>query len=149
LTTIWPQATHISEDDSAPSVHQSNIVMSPYVLPNEIHNEHAHYSRLAIDFLLNNTLPLSFADPELEALLFPNLFPDGHGHYSDLYNQLSTNNDNVLTYGKYIKARLMGYDPRFRLHPVWTGPYHLIDNHFTDNHFTDKCSPTLFRNYPF
>ena len=39
---------------------------------------------------------------------------------ADLYNQSSTHNDNVLTYGKYIKARLMGYDSRFRLHPVWT-----------------------------
>ena len=121
--TIWPQATHVSENDSAPCVHQSDIVMPPYVLPNEIHNEHAHYSRLAIGFLLNSDeqrLPLSFTDPELEALLFPDLFPDGRGHYGDLYNQSSTHNDNVLTYGKYIKARLMGYDSRFRLHPVWT-----------------------------
>ena len=24
-----------------------------------------------------------------------------------------------MTYGKYIKSQLMGYDSRFRLHPVW------------------------------
>lgn len=45
--------------------------------PYEIHNEDAHYSRLAIGFLLNNDeqqLLLSFTDPELEPLLFPDLF---------------------------------------------------------------------------
>ena len=26
-------------------------------------------------------LPLSFSNPELEPLLFPDIFPDGHGHY--------------------------------------------------------------------
>jgi hypothetical protein len=96
--------------------------MPPYVLPDEIHNEDAHYSRLAIGFLLNNDeqrLPLSFTDPELELLLFPDLFPDGHGHYGDLHNQSLANNNNALTYGKYVKARLIGYDAHFRLHPVW------------------------------
>jgi hypothetical protein len=97
--------------------------MPPYVLPEEIHSEDAHYSRLAIGFLLDKDerqIPLNFADSELEALLFPDLFPDGHGHYGELRNESSQSSSNtVLTYGKYIKARLMGYDPRFRLHPVW------------------------------
>ena len=40
--------------------------------------------RLAIGFLLNKDerqIPLNFADSELEALLFPDLF---HDHYGDL-----------------------------------------------------------------
>jgi hypothetical protein len=114
LPAMWPQAMHIPEDDS-------EIVMPPYVLPDEIHNEDTHYSRLATGFLLNNDeqqLPLSFADAELEPLLFPDLFPDDRGHYGDLHNQPLANN-NALTYGKYIKARPIGYDARFRLHPVW------------------------------
>ena len=52
-------------NESAPCVHQSDIVMLPYVLLNEIHNEHAHYSRLIIGFLLNNgeqRLPLMWYD---------------------------------------------------------------------------------------
>jgi len=89
--------------------------MPPYV-PNEIHNEHATLFSSSYKI----TITISFTGPELEALLFPDLFPDGRGHYGDLYNQSSTHNDNVLTYGKYIKARLMEYNSRFRLHPVWT-----------------------------
>jgi len=126
-TIIWPEATHIPEDDSAPPANTSDIVMPPYVLPDEIHDEDTHYSRLAIGFLLNKDeqrIPLSFTDFGLELLLFPDLFPDGHGHYGELCNQLqsphfSANNDKALTYGKYVKAQLMRYDPRFRLHPVW------------------------------
>jgi len=61
------------------------------MLPDEIHNKDAHYSRLAIGFLLNNDeqrLPLRFTDPELEPLLFPDLFPDGRGHYDDLHKYI-------------------------------------------------------------
>src|SRR5438128_1945245 len=124
---IWPQAMHIPEDDTAPPVNLSDIIMPPYVLPDDIHNEDAHYSRLAVGFLLDKNeqqIPLSFADSELEPLIFPDLFPDGHAYYGELCKRLqrsqSSNNTNtVLTYGKYVKAQLMGYDPHIRLHPVW------------------------------
>ena len=29
-------------------------------------------------------LPLSFSNPELELLSFPDIFPDGHGHYDEV-----------------------------------------------------------------
>jgi hypothetical protein len=29
------------------------------------------------------TLPLSFNNPDLEPLIFPDLFPDENGHFSD------------------------------------------------------------------
>ena len=118
----WPQATHVSEDNFAPPVHQSDIVMPPYVFPDEVHNEDTHYSRLAIGFLQGEDerqIPLRFSDPELEPIIFPDLFPDGRGHYGDLLNQSTENNNCSLTYGKYVKSRLMGFDSRFRLHPVW------------------------------
>ena len=64
-------------------------------------------------------LPLSFSNPELEPLLFPDIFPDGHGHY----NEVKIRNENgasiSITYGKYIKHRLLYVDSRFRLHPYW------------------------------
>src|SRR6185369_9954659 len=64
-------------------------------------------------------LPLSFSNPELEPLLFPDIFPDGHGHY----NEVKIRNENgasiSITYGKYIKHRLLFVDSRFRLHPYW------------------------------
>src|SRR5438105_4157845 len=105
----------------SPSGNFSDIVMPSYVFPDEIHNEDAHYSRLAIGFLQSSDerqIPLRFTDPELEAILFPDLFPDGHGYYGEISNHLSSLND-ALTYGKYIKMRLLGFDPRFRLHPTW------------------------------
>jgi len=119
--TIWPQATHISENEFVSPVHLSHIVVPSYVLPDEIHNEDAHYSRLAIGFLRDENerqIPLRFNDPELEAILFPDLFPGGRGFYGDLCNRSNFNNT-TMSYGKYIKSQLMGHDPRFRLHPVW------------------------------
>jgi len=118
--TVWPQATHISNEGPTPSVNFSDIVMPSYIFPDEVHNEDAHYSRLAIGFLQSSDehqIPLRFTDPELEAILFPDLFPDGHGYYGEISNRLSSLNNDALTYGKYIKMRLLGFDSRFKLHP--------------------------------
>jgi len=78
----------------------------PYVLPDEIH-EDAHYSRLAIRFFQDENerqIPLRFNDPELEAILFPDLFPDGR----EFYGNRSNPNNTTIAYDKYIKSRLMG-----------------------------------------
>ena len=110
---VWPQATQISDEGSAPSGNFSDIVMLSYVFPDEIHNEDAHYSRLAIGFLQSSDerqIPLRFTDPELEAILFPDLFPDGHGYYGEISNRSSSLKNNALTYDKYIKMRLLGFD---------------------------------------
>ena len=66
----------------------------------------------------NNTLlPLAINDPDLEALLFPDLFPNGKGHY---YDTLSDSNSiREETYSKYIKQRTLNVDSRFRLHHKW------------------------------
>ena len=121
--TVWPQATHVSDSNNEfiTPVNPSDIVVPSYVFPDEVHNEDAHYSRLAIGFFQGEDerqIPLCFNDPELEAILFPDLFPDGRGFYGDVCNRLNSNTK-TITYGKYIKSQLMGYDPRFRLHPVW------------------------------
>ena len=47
-------------------------------------------------------IPLRFTDPELEAILFPDLFPDGHGYYGEISNRSSSLKNDALTYGKYI-----------------------------------------------
>jgi len=47
------------------------------------------------------------------------LYPNGKGTYQDLVNQSLTLNEKVETYGKYIKERIGGKDPRFRLHHIW------------------------------
>jgi len=58
-------------------------------------------------------LPLSFSDPELEPLLFPDVFPDGHGHFYEIKKRAANNSStNSITYGKYIKQRLLCIDPR-------------------------------------
>ena len=47
----------------------------------------------------NNTLlPLAIDDPDLEALLFPDLFPNGRGHYRDT-ESTPNNYNNIETYG--------------------------------------------------
>jgi len=66
----------------------------------------------------NNTLlPLAINDPDLKALLFPDLFPNEKGHY---YNTLfDSNSIREETYSKYIKQRTLNVDSRFKLHHKW------------------------------
>jgi len=40
----------------------------------------------------NTSLPLSFHDPELEPLLFPDIFPDGRDHYHNLISSITAEN---------------------------------------------------------
>lgn len=124
LTTLcWPIAQHDSNDQNAPPVIQGDIVVPNHDFPDEIHGENAHYMRLASGFLRtnnNNRLPISFGDSHLEALLFPDLFPNGKGHFKDCYDHRTGRRaDTQETYGKYIKHRLQSLDYRFRVHPLW------------------------------
>jgi hypothetical protein len=118
---VWPFAEHAAEN--SPPVNYGDVIVPNYDFPEEVHNEDAHYSRLMVGFLQmqnHNNVPISFAHPDLETLLFPDLFPDGHGHFKD--NGLTPAGHNSIThetYGKYIKNRLQGIDSRFRLHPTW------------------------------
>jgi len=41
-------------------------------------------------------------------MLFPDLFPNGHGYYGE--GCLTTANNQAETYGKYIKNRMLCYD---------------------------------------
>jgi len=97
----------------------ADIIVPSYDFPDKIHNEDSYYSRLAIGFFhgeIERQIPLNFNNPELEAILFPDLFPD-RGFYGDICNR-SNSSAKHMKYGKYIKSQLMGYDSRFRLHPV-------------------------------
>ena len=91
--------------------------------PDEIHNEDFHYTRLIAGFIQESeTLwnPIFTYDLNLEPLLFPDLFTDGKGHFHDVSNCSNPNDETrAETYGKYIKLRLMNYDPRWRLHHHW------------------------------
>jgi hypothetical protein len=123
IEPVWPVAQHIPEDQSAPRVNQIEIVVPNYDFPDDVHNEDAHYSRLMVGFLQtrdHKRIPVSFGDRDLEPLLFPDLFPDGHGHFRD-HEMTSSGRSKITdeTYGKYIKHRLQGIDSRFRLHPTW------------------------------
>ena len=80
----FPTATHISDDDDAPPFRFGDIVVPHLNFPNEVYDEDAHYTRLMAGFHHNdetNSLPILINHPDLEALLFPDLFPDGHGHF--------------------------------------------------------------------
>jgi hypothetical protein len=119
----FPTATHIPDDDNAPSFRFGDIVVPHLNFPNDVHNEDAHYTRLMAGFFRNdddtNSIPISLNHPDLEALLFPDLFPDGHGHYQEMISNLTSRQSRIDTYGKYIKHRLLNIDYRFRLHHYW------------------------------
>jgi len=119
----FPFAEYSNASSTIPTVYENSVVLPNLDFPTEIHNEDFHYTHLMAGFVQTSDstkLPLSFNDPELEPLLFPDIFPDGHGHY----NEVKICNENgapstSLTYGKYIKHRLLYVDSRFRLHPYW------------------------------
>ena len=121
MANPFPRASHISDDDSAPPFLQNDIIVPTSNFNLEIHNEDFHYTHLMAGFLRtpdNTLLPLSVDDSNLEPLLFPDLFPDGKGHY---YDNISNNNNTIRgeTYSKYIKQRVLNIDSRFRLHHRW------------------------------
>jgi hypothetical protein len=121
MANPFPRASHIPDDDSAPLFLQNDIVVPNSNFNIEIHNEDFHYIHLMAGFLKtpdNTLLLLSVNDSNLELLLFPDLFPDGKGHYHDIISK----NNNIIreeTYSKYIKQRVLNIDSRFRLHHRW------------------------------
>ena len=100
----FPSAYHLSDDISAPPYLPNDIVVPNVNFNVEIHDEDYHYTHLMAGFVKtsdNTLLPIAINDPNLEALLFPNLFPDEKGHYHD-----SNSNSELMhheTYSKYIK----------------------------------------------
>src|ERR1044071_6771958 len=122
MTGLFPTATHISNDDTAPPINQDDIIIPNTNLPNEVHNEDFHYSRLMAGFVNSNNnslLPISIYDPNLEPHLFPHLFPDGKGHYHDMKKYAQSNENRLETLGKYAKHMVLLNDPRFRLNHYW------------------------------
>ena len=109
-----------------PSPTSTNEPMMPsLVVPNsqfppEIHDEDYRYYRLMIGFMkMDDTLlPIRYNDPDLEATVFPDLFPTERGHYEDIKETLNVKTS-IESYGKYIKLRMLCPDPRFRLHWYW------------------------------
>jgi len=119
----FPRARHIQSDTQAPPVNIRDIIVPNYNFPNEVHNENFHYTRLMADFVQeseNLRIPIPTHNPNLEPLLFPDIFTDGRGHFHDTLEQQRQNDETRYeTYGKYIKQRLMNFDPRWRLHHYW------------------------------
>ena len=122
---IFPTATpsDISQDQEQPifniNLRPSAVVLPPYDLDTEIHNEDYHYSRLMAGFLTdpnNKELPIPFYDKNIEALLFPDLFPYGKGFY---INDENTNRRFTDSLGNYAKSLLLCPDPRWRLSWYW------------------------------
>ncbi|GES73489.1 DNA helicase Pif1, ATP-dependent [Rhizophagus clarus] len=106
----FPIATHF-EKENIPIIRSGEIVVSSNDFDVEIHDEDAHFSQLMAGFARtdnNLSLPISLNDPNLEALLFPDLYPDCKETYQDLVNQGLISNVKVETYGKYIKERIGG-----------------------------------------
>ncbi|CAG8797759.1 13969_t:CDS:1, partial [Racocetra fulgida] len=43
----------------------------------------SHYNRLIARSINTTNLPIAFNNPDLEALIFPDLFPNAKGHYEN------------------------------------------------------------------
>ncbi|CAH1766630.1 3589_t:CDS:2, partial [Entrophospora sp. SA101] len=122
-------ATQTIHDTSSLN-HHSSILTNPQppslVVPNndfpiEVHEEDYRYQRLMAGFVTSNddvTLPIQYNNPDIEALVFPDIFPAVRGHYEDVKRLLEFRH-NTDSYGKYIKLRILCPDPRFRLHWYW------------------------------
>jgi PIF1-like helicase/Helitron helicase-like domain at N-terminus len=149
----FPIATHLQEEN-IPTIGQGEIVVPSGDFDIEIHDEDANFNRLMAGFARtdnNLSLPISLNDPNLEALAFPDLFPDGKGTYQDLVDQSLILDEKAETYGKYIKERIGGKDPRFRLHHIWPAWSYLqlekYRNHqnnqriFRQNQVSELCNP--------
>ncbi|CAG8811386.1 5683_t:CDS:1, partial [Cetraspora pellucida] len=76
-------------------VNQYDIVVPNYNFSDKVHNEDFHYTRLIAGFVQENDnlcLPISIYDPNLEPLLFSDLFTNKKGHFHDILNlSLATN----------------------------------------------------------
>jgi hypothetical protein len=151
----FPTATHIPDDESAPPFRSGDIIIHHLDFSQEVHNEDAHYTRLITGFQRDdeiNSHPISLNHPDLEALLFPDLFPDGHGHYKEMISNLTTQQSRIDTYGKYIKHRLLNIDYRFRLHHYWPAWSYLqlekLRNHQNTQRILRQQSANTFYNPP-
>ncbi|CAG8482005.1 3318_t:CDS:2 [Racocetra fulgida] len=100
--TVYKEISSDQEDDKMQSQgkannaplrnisHISDIVISNNVFPPETHDEDQIYKRLIAGFIKLDdlTLPISYNDPDLEAMIFPDLFPTKKGHYENVREQL-------------------------------------------------------------
>ncbi|CAG8534981.1 12162_t:CDS:2 [Rhizophagus irregularis] len=75
----FPTARHAETDLDAPPVNTCEIIIPNYDFPDEVHNEDFHYTRLMAGFIQDSDtsrIPISTYDPNLEPLLFPDIFTD-------------------------------------------------------------------------
>jgi len=107
---ILPAARLLSENNSLDNtLRPTDLIIPNYNFNTEVHNEDYRYKNLMAGFLIDNNetqLPISFSDPNIEALLFPDLFPLGKGHYANI-KILQNYRPNIDTMGNYIKLNLI------------------------------------------
>ncbi|CAG8667029.1 10195_t:CDS:1, partial [Ambispora leptoticha] len=106
----------INTQESFSNIYRSNLPdktsrPSDLVVPNdsfplEIHNEDSHYNRLVAGSINNTNLPILFNNPDLEALIFPDLFSNSNSYYENI-RQLLNFQPSLESYGKYIKLRML------------------------------------------
>ena len=102
-----------STSNSVQSLRPSAVVIPPFDLNPEIHDdEHFHYNRLiagSAQTTAGTQCFIPYADPDLEALIFPHLFLYGRGHYK-YYIQNLPRRLFIDTYQKWIKLCLLHHN---------------------------------------
>lgn len=111
-TTQYTPTTQVTSD-----IPQLNI--PNYLFPPKNNEDYRYNHLLASSIETNNcSIPISYNNPNLEAILFSDLFSTGKDHYEDLKTSLFLQSS-TKTYSKYIKLRMLCPDARFRLHWYW------------------------------
>ncbi|CAG8824221.1 6673_t:CDS:2, partial [Cetraspora pellucida] len=150
----WLSENNLQTNNEIPPINSHEIIVPNYDFLDEIHNKDFHYTRLMAGFVQESDtlrLPIATHDPNLEPLLFPNLFTDGKGHFHDISNQSTLENETRdETYGKYIKLRLTNIDSRWRLHNHWPSWSYLqlekLRHHQNTQRILRSINPNLTNN---
>ncbi|CAG8731368.1 20181_t:CDS:2, partial [Gigaspora rosea] len=114
----FPTATYSDHTQLNQNTLENAIIIQNSNFPSEIHNEDFHYTHLMAGFIKTSdstTLPLSFNDPELEPLLFPDLFPDDGEMF--FYQQL------LCTIPCRTENELLANFPTYRDHYLHLNPH--------------------------
>ena len=110
-----------------PRGNRQDIVMNPFDYDAETANEDFRNVRVpvgAVETYQRNgnrlpVPPLTHADPDVEVLLFPHLYPHGIGHF--IPGERNANHRLKWTRHKDVRKKLSSYNRSFRDDPYWAG----------------------------
>lgn len=133
MATIHDHAPILADEKHGLLIHRSDIWDMPPLNANDhiIAMQHPKSSRRIREQRLHNAIAtcpqyqeafqevnIKFADPYMEAKLFPSLYPYGKGQWHYTFTKKLPRKCR-MSHGKYVRSRLLNWDARFRDDPHW------------------------------